>query len=219
MPGEARGAGRTVVVAEDDSFTRSLVADGLRAEGFDVRTAAHPDEAWSLLEGDDVHALISDLDFGGGTSGAGLLHRVSVERPWVALVVLTSHVSPELAVSDAGSLPPDLVYLVKSRLRQVSDISAAVEEAITGRRVREEEGPSGEPLPDPVAITTRQAEMLRLLASGMSTRSIAEERGTTVRAAETMIARLYATLGLDDETSNPRVAAVRLWQQGRVRVR
>lgn len=219
MAGEQRGAGLNIVVAEDDSFTRSLVADGLRAEGFDVRTAADPGAAWLLLEADDAHALISDLDFGHGVSGAALLHRVAAERPWVALVVLTSHVSPELAVSDAGNLPPDLVYLVKSRLRQVGDITAAVEEALTGRRARDPGSLHDEPALEPVAITARQAEVLRMLASGMSTRAIAEVRGTTVRAAETMIARLYGALGLHEDTSNPRVAALRLWQQGQVRVR
>lgn len=220
MVSELSGSGLTVVVAEDDSFTRSLVADGLRAEGFEVRIAADPDTAWHLLDGDDVHALISDLDFGHGVSGAPLLNRVSEERPWVALVVLTSHVSPELAVSDAEALPADLVYLVKSRLRHIGDISAAVEQALTGRVDRDTPGTSADSPLEPVAITARQAEMLRMLASGMSTRAIAEERGTTVRAAETMIARLYGALGLnDDATSNQRVAALRMWQQGQVRVR
>jgi DNA-binding NarL/FixJ family response regulator len=218
MSGELRGAGLTVVVAEDDSFTRSLVADGLRAEGFEVRTAADSDAAWRLLEADDVNALISDLDFGDGISGAALLQRVAAERPWVALVVLTSHVSPELAVRDAGDLPGDLVYLVKSRLRHVGDLTAAVDEALTGQRARGAEG-HDEPRVEPVGITAAQADVLRMLASGMSTRSIADERGTSVRAAETMIARLFTALGVDDDTSNPRVAALRLWQQGRVRVR
>lgn len=219
MVGDLPGSGLTVVVAEDDSFTRSLVADGLRAEGFEVRTAADPDTAWRLLDDDDVHALISDLDFGHGVSGASLLNRVATERPWVALVVLTSHVSPELAVSDAGALPVDLVYLVKSRLRNVGDISAAVEQALTGRVDRDGHATPGDSPVEPVAITAPQAEMLRMLASGMSTRAIAEERGTTVRAAETMIARLYGALGLHDGTSNQRVAALRMWQQGQVRVR
>lgn len=218
MEAEYPGAGLTVVVAEDDPFTRSLVGDGLRSEGFEVRTAADPDAAWELLAADDVHALICDLDFGDGVSGASLLRRVATEQPWLALVVLTSHISPELAVSDADALPDDLVYLVKSRLRNVGDITAAVHEALTGRRAGTGDD---EPITETgtVAITAAQAHVLRMLASGMTTRAIADQRGTSVRAAETMIARLYAALGLHDETSNPRVAALRLWQQGRVRVR
>ena len=84
----------------------------------------------------------------------------------------------------------------------------------------------GEPvaqLRDPanaLSLTSAQAEVLRLLASGASTRAVAEHRGTSVRAAETMLARLYSALGTDDDAdSHPRVAAVQLWQQGRITVR
>lgn len=204
MAGERSGAGLTVVVADDDSFTRSLVADGLRGEGFEVRVAADPAAAWALLEGDDVHALVTDLDFGSGRSGASLLRQVAAERPWVALVVLTSHVSPELAVRDSESLPPGLSYLVKSRLRHIGDISAAVHDALAGRRAAEPPaGDRDEDVDAPVAITASQADVLRMLAGGMSTRDIADERGTSVRAAETMIARLYAALGLSETTSTP----------------
>ncbi|HPM53227.1 MAG TPA: DNA-binding response regulator, partial [Rhodoglobus sp.] len=74
--------------------------------------------------------------------------------------------------------------------------------------------------PDALSLTSAQAEVLRLLATGASTRAVAEHRGTSVRAAETMLARLYSALGIDDDAdSNPRVAAVQLWQQGRITVR
>jgi len=204
-----------VVVAEDDDFTRSLVADGLRAEGFEVATARLPDEAWDLVE-QGAHVLVSDLDFGSGISAGSLLRRMSEERPWVPVVVLTSHLSPELAISEADSLSPDVVYVVKSRLRRMQDIADAVRDALAGRgsdRRPERDDPA-------VTVTAAQADMLRMLASGLTTRAIAEQRGTTIRAAETMIGRLYAALGVDDdESTTPRVAAIRLWQQGRVRVR
>jgi len=204
-----------IVLAEDDDFTRSLVADGLRAEGFDVREARLPDDAWELV-GDDTHALVTDLDFGHGISSGPLLRRMEEERPWVALVVLTSHLSPELAVSEADRLPADLVYIVKSRLRRAGDVADAVRDALSGRRT----GPRIEAGDRTVVVTAAQAEMLRMLASGLTTKAIADRRGTTVRAAETMVARLYAALGVDgDENTSPRVEATRLWLQGRIRVR
>jgi DNA-binding NarL/FixJ family response regulator len=204
-----------VVLAEDDDFTRSLVADGLRAEGFDVATARLPDEAWELLEV-GANVLVSDLDFGHGISAGPLLRRVAEERPWIAVVVLTSHLSPELAVGTAEQLPDDIVYVVKSRLRRMEDIAGAIRDALAGRgtgRIAERDDPS-------VAITAAQADMLRMLAGGFTTKAIADRRGTTPRAAEAMIGRLYAALGVDgDEATSPRVAAIHLWQQGRIRVR
>lgn len=210
---EPRGAIR-VVIAEDDDFTRSLVADGLRAEGFEVAEARLPDEAWELVD-DDAHVLVTDLDFGSGISAGPLLVRMAAERPWIPLVVLTSHLSPELAVSEAADLPHDLVYVVKSRLRRMQDIADAVRDALAGRGSGRQGDGEGT-----VAVTTAQADMLRMLASGLTTKAIADKRGTTTRAAEAMIGRLYAALGVDDDASTtPRVAAIRLWQQGRIRVR
>jgi DNA-binding NarL/FixJ family response regulator len=59
-----------------------------------------------------------------------------------------------------------------------------------------------------------------MLATGASTKALADYRGTSVRAIETMLARLYAALGLgNDEQSNPRVAAVKMWERGQVSVR
>ena len=203
-----------VVIAEDDAFTRSLVADGLRAEGFEVAEARLPDEAWDLVDG-DAHVLVTDLDFGSGISAGPLLLRMAAERPWIPIVVLTSHLSPELAVSEAADLPPDLVYVVKSRLRRMQDIADAIRDALAGRGTGR--GGDGEAT---VSVTAAQADMLRMLASGLTTKAIAERRGTTARAAEAMIGRLYAALGVDDDASTaPRVAAIRLWQQGRIRVK
>ncbi len=207
-----------VVVADDDAFTTSLVSEGLRAHGFAVATALTTSDAWDLVAREEPHALVSDLNFGPGESAAALLTRVHEERPWVGLVVLTSHQSPELAIQDAESLPPGVVYVVKTQLKSIDDLRDAVLQSISG-------APAGGPPASPsastesIVLTSAQAEVLRMLADGTSTRAIAEFRGTSVRAAETMLARLYRALGVDtDEGSNPRVSAVRLWQQGRVTV-
>jgi len=205
-----------VVLAEDDDFTRSLVADGLRADGFEVFEARLPDLAWDLVEEHETHVLVTDLDFGSGISAGPLLLRMHDERPWIPLVVLTSHLSPELAVGEASDLPDDLVYVVKSRLRRMQDIADAVRDALAGRGT----GRRGERDEPTLAVTAAQADMLRMLASGLTTKAIADARGTTTRAAEAMIGRLYAALGVDtDDGTTPRVAAIRLWQQGRIRVR
>lgn len=206
-----------VVVADDEPFTVSLVAGGLEAQGFEVITASTIEEAWLAVESTDPHALITDLDFGDGPSGATLLERVHVDHPWVGLVVLTSHRSPALAVENPGSIPDGCVYLVKSALRQVEELANAVHRAIAGQTAEADRQESAEAT---IVVTRAQAEVLRMLAHGASTRALAEHRGTTVRAAESMLARLFGALGVaDDDRSNPRIEAVGLWQQGRITVR
>ena len=130
--------------------------------------------------------------------------------------MLTSHLAPVLAVGDATQMPPDVVYLVKTQLNEISDITDAVLRAISGAtETRDDHRRRGD----------RAHRRLRAMCCGCwptapSTRAIADARGTTVRAAETMLTRLYTALAIDtDDAINSRVAAVRLWQQGRVTVR
>ncbi|SEA31734.1 response regulator [Leifsonia sp. 21MFCrub1.1] len=202
------------VVADDDVFTASMVASALRSTGIETAQATSAADAWEIIAKVEPNAVVTDLDFGGGDSGAELLWRVHREQPWVGLVVLTSHLSPQLAVGD-GTLPPSVVYLVKSQVKDVDVLVAAVDAAIVGG-----DHQPAEPDDDVRTVTRAQAEVLRLVASGASTRRIAAERGTSVRAVETMLGRLYTALGVDaDEQANPRVTAARLWQQGRVRIR
>jgi DNA-binding NarL/FixJ family response regulator len=206
--------GLRIVVADDDPFTLSLVSDGLRSQGFTVVSTARAEQAATLVAEVDAHALVTDLNFGSGMSGAQLLKQVRDASPWVALVVLTSHQSPQLAVENPEDVPVDAVYLVKSQVVRVEQLADAVTRAIAGQ------GSETAPDAPAVLITPGQAEVLRKLAAGESTKAIAEERGTTVRAAEAMVARLYDSLGIvDDATTSPRTTAIQLWQQGRVRVR
>ena len=208
--------GLRVVVADDDTFTTALIADALRSHGFEVQTANSTDSAWELIESWDPHAIVSDLNFGPGESGASLLRRAGEFYPWMGLVVLTSHLTPELAVEDAHALPASAVYLVKTRLESVDELATAVRSSISGEAFSGTVPTS----PSEVFFVTRsQAELLRLIASGATTRVLAEKRGSSIRAAETMTNRMYLALGLEnDDQTNLRVAAIRLWQQGRVTV-
>lgn len=205
-----------IVVADDDAFTVSLVSGGLGARGFDVTSATSAAEALTAVGDTDPHALITDLNFGSSESGADLLSAVAADYPWIGLVVLTSHRSPELAVPNPERIPSGVVYLVKSQLSAIDDLIDAVHRSISGQT--DDEVHIGDD--DVPSVTAAQADVLRLLAEGASTRALAEHRGTTVRAVETMLARLFTALGLDtSENANPRVAAVTLWQRGGIRVR
>jgi len=216
MPTESRSL--RVVVADDDAFTLSLVSGGLEAKGFAVTVATSVAQALEAVTAIDPHAVVSDLNFGTTETGSDLLQFVAREYPWVGLVVLTSHRSPELAVANPELIPRSAVYLVKSQLTRIDDLADAVNRAISGHDDSDDEWVESE---DGVpTVTAAQAEVLRLLAAGASTRALAEARGTTPRAVETMLHRLFVALGLDtSENANPRVAAVTMWQRGGIRVR
>ncbi len=102
-------------------------------------------------------------------------------------------------------------------MQSIGHLLDAVQSAMTGRAL---ENPAVPTHDEAVLVNGAQAEVLRMLAAGASTRAVAEARGTSIRAVESLLVRLYTTLGLDtSRDSNPRVEAVRLWQAGQVSLR
>ena len=208
---------RRVLLVEDEDFTRTAVASSLEAAGFSVVAVSCVAEAMTALDECDPHALVTDLDLGPGPTGVDLLKRVAIDRPWVGLVVLTAHRSVELAVGTNDGIPADAVMVVKSAIDSMGDIALAIEQSIS-----QVEKAMPTPLDDtaPLVISTVQAEILRLLAEGLSNSGIAQRRGTSLRAAEASVQRTLQALGIDAQPEfNSRVLAVRLWQSGRVTVR
>src|SRR4029079_7313969 len=55
------GAGRMVLMVDDDPDVRTSVARGLRHSGFDVRVASHRKEALRLLSTETHDALVLDV--------------------------------------------------------------------------------------------------------------------------------------------------------------
>ena len=208
-----------VLVAEDEEFTLNLLRDVLEGANFQVEAAKSVSDAIDKVSSFDPHAVITDLNFGvNGPSGADLLQFIEENQPWVGKVVLTSHASPALAIPNGVSLPAGVTYLVKSELDSISDLIAAVEDSISQVTTPTAVQPVLEN--DRVVISATQGEILLLLAEGFTNAAIARQRGTSLRAAETLIQRTFASLGIkSDEDFNPRILAVRMWQQGKVVVK
>jgi DNA-binding NarL/FixJ family response regulator len=207
-----------VLVAEDEEFTLNLLREVLEGANFQVEAVTSVAQAIELVKTFDPHVVITDLNFGiTGPSGADLLQYIEKEHPWVGKVVLTSHASPALAIPNGVAIPAGVTYLVKSELGSISELVTAVEGSIshssseTVRPVMEN---------DRIIISATQGEILLLLAEGYTNAAIARKRGTSLRAAETLVQRTFSSLGIkNDEDFNPRVLAVRMWQQGKVVVK
>jgi DNA-binding NarL/FixJ family response regulator len=206
-----------VLLVEDEEFTRAMVAEMLATAGITVTGAKSVSEALSVIDTFDPHVVLTDLDLGHGPDGADLLAKVFKDRPWTGMVVMTAHASPELAISDASRIPDPTVYIVKSEIKTISNLVLAIEESIekTGKFQN-----SFISSPEKITITSTQAEILRMIADGLSNASIAKERDITLRAAEALIQRTFIALGVNgDPNVNPRVVAVRMWHQGKVSVK
>ena len=199
-----------VLVAEDEEFTLNLLRDILSDAKFEVKAVNSVAEA--------IEAVISDLNFGiNAPSGADLLNYLEEEHPWIGKVILTSHASPALALPRGVTLPKNVTYMVKSELQSISSLNTAIRESIANtntlatRPVLEQTR---------IVISSTQGEILRLMADGYTNSAIAARRGTSLRATETLVQRTFATLGLkSDDEYNPRILAVRMWQEDKIVLR
>jgi DNA-binding NarL/FixJ family response regulator len=206
-----------VLVVEDEDFTRTMVGEMLGASGLEVLSVASVAEALRCMDEFDPHVVLTDLDLGHGPDGADLLTKVAQDRPWTGMVVMTAHASPELAINDSSRIPEQAGYIVKSEIHTIQNLVSVLRESIvTPGNLIGSDGPNEEK----IAITATQAEILRMIADGLSNAAIAEGRGITLRAAEALIQRTFAALGVNGDPSiNARVVAVRKWQQGKVVVK
>jgi DNA-binding NarL/FixJ family response regulator len=206
-----------VLLVEDEDFTRTMVGEMLGASGIRVLSVASVAEALKTMDEFDPHVVLTDLDLGHGPDGADLLTKVAAERPWTGMVIMTAHASPELAINDASRIPEQAGYIVKSELHSIQNLISIIEESIImpGNFNGSDSGSE-----EKIIITSSQAEILRMVADGLSNSAIADARGITLRAAEALIQRTFVALGVNgDSTINPRVVAVRIWQQGKVVVK
>jgi DNA-binding NarL/FixJ family response regulator len=209
--------GFKVMLVEDEEFTRNMVAEMLTNSGVTVSSVDTVAKAIATIDSFDPHVVLTDLDLGHGPDGADLLLKVFKDRPWTGMVIMTAHASPELAISDASRIPDPTVYIVKSEIKSIANLLLAIEESIerTGKFQK-----SVAAVSEKITITASQAEILRMIADGLSNASIAKERDITLRAAEALIQRTFQALGVNsDPTVNPRVVAVRMWHQGKVAVK
>jgi DNA-binding NarL/FixJ family response regulator len=207
-----------VLIAEDEEFTLNLLRDVLDGANYQVEAVTNVSDAIAKVGEFDPHAIITDLNFGAkGPTGADLLQFIEKNHPWIGKVVLTSHASPTLAIPNDVQIPSDVTYLVKSELGSISELIEAVE-----RSISQTEEPIERPIidNDRIVVSATQGEILLLLAEGYTNAAIARKRGTSLRAAETLIQRTFLSLGIkSDEDFNPRILAVRMWQQGKVVVK
>jgi DNA-binding NarL/FixJ family response regulator len=209
--------GLRILVADDEEFTQVMLQELLTAAGYEVRSVGSVKDALEVVEKFEPHVVLSDLNFGPGPSGAELLTRIARDAPWIGLVILTSHASPELAVSSAGDIPAHTIYLIKSELDSIDTLVKSIQASLDNSDpavFRERTNK------DLIQISSAQAEVLRLIAEGLSNAAIADFRKTSLRATEGLIQRTFSALGISSESDlNPRIMAAKIWQQGKAVVK
>lgn len=200
---------RHVVVVENEPLMRDLIGKTLESAGFKVTTAANAADAKRVHLAIDPDAMVVDIELGPGPDGFDLVSAIVAESPEIAIVFLTNLPDPRLVGKDTRSVPKNAAYLRKSNLVDANDLvdalnSVLMSEDVSGFRHDLDEN---RPLAD---LSAKQLQVLRQIADGLSNQQIADSRGTSVRAVEGMVSRIFESLNIDvQKDGNSRVDAVK----------
>lgn len=200
---------RSVLVVEDEPLIRNLVATQLRADGFEVHTAADAASARKLADAIDPDVALLDIELGNGPTGFDLAAILRTQDPGIAIVFLTHLPEPKLIGLDNKIVPKNAAYLVKDMITDAGILTEAIEAALrerVGSHLRDDKRSNTKFS----AISRSQIHVLQLMAAGYSNQQIAETRSTTIRAVENLIKRALEAAGIDDdEGMHTRVSASR----------
>ena len=212
-----------VVLGEDNALLRQGLVRLL--SGSDdlelVGTAEDLPTLLALIAREQPDVVVSDIRMPptGTDEGIQLATQLRTERPDVGVVLLSQHAdaSYALALLDGGSAGRG--YLLKERVADVGELTAAVRTVAAGgsvidptvveQLVSANRGRASSKLD---ALTPRELEVLGEMARGGSNAAIAGSLFLSERADEKHTNSIFAKLGLSEERDlNRRVSAVLLY--------
>ena len=200
-----------LILVEDDPFTRATLGDALALHGFDIR--ARVATAFDAIEAQRIHSpqvALLDLDLGVGASGIDVAIALREQNPTIGIVFLTTYKDPRLINSNMPNLPEGAIFLNKLEMNSTAKIAIQISLAIVKPLARRalpwvRSGPLS-------SMTAVQIEILKDIASGLSTTEIARTRGVSEQAIDKSITRISKNLGIPKSAdSNLRVQIVRAY--------
>lgn len=197
---------RHVLIVENEPLMRDLLARSVEASGFVVTTAANAADAKRALKSVDPDAMVVDIELGPGPNGFELVESLSAQTPAIGVVFLTNLPDPRFGAKDDGVVKSNQAYLRKGAIQTGDELVAAIEAVLKDELTDDyrHDLASNRPLAN---LSRRQIETLAMMSEGKTNSQIAGMRGTTVRAVEGMLSRIFELMSIDPKESNPRVEA------------
>ena len=201
-----------VVIGEDQALLRQGVVRLLEDADFEV--VAQAGDAPDLLRKVAAHrpdVAIVDVQMPPDNTDDGLRAAIEIRarQPEVGVLVLSQHADERYALDLIGDSAEGVGYLLKDRVadfagfadavRRVAEGGSAIDPTVVsgmlGRRRRN----------DPLdALTTREREVLELMAQGRSNRGIAEVLVVTPHAVEKHVTQIFSKLGVGEAPADHR---------------
>ncbi|MFZ2502141.1 MAG: response regulator transcription factor [Nocardioides sp.] len=212
---------KRVVIAEDAALLREGLVRLLEHVGYDVVAAVADAEA--LLRAVDEHQpdlVLVDVRMPPTYTSEGIQAALVLRqtRPELAVMVLSQYVEERYAADLIGGRSAGLGYLLKDRVADVADFTAALAAVAAGGTSLDPEvvrqllsrGSRRDTALE--RLTPREREVLELMAEGRTNTAIAASLVVTEGAVEKHVSSIFAKLDLPpDESDHRRVLAVLRW--------
>ncbi|MFD4878249.1 response regulator [Streptomyces sp. NPDC058420] len=206
-----------VVVADDQTVVREgiVMLLGLLPGIEVVGAAGDGDEAVRLVAELAPDVVLMDLRMP-RCDGVEATRRIRAEHPGTQVVVLTTFADdaslfPALRAGARGYLTKDaggdeIVRAVESVLSGDAGLSPSIQRRLLERLSEPEPQPASEHAEPPDGLTAREAEVLVLIAEGLTNQEIARELHVSTATVKTHINNLFAKTGLKDRAQAVRYA-------------
>ena len=125
-----------ILVVDDEEAARQSLADILRLEGYQVKTAANGEAAVKSLDADEFDLILLDLKMP-GMSGLDVMTIANDKAPETKIILLTAHGSMDSAIKALRQGANDYLLKPASPKDILSSVSKAIDERTeTERRKR-----------------------------------------------------------------------------------
>jgi DNA-binding NarL/FixJ family response regulator len=208
-----QGPTKRLVVVADNSLIVEAIAIGLRKSGaFKLlgHVNARTGSIQAIAEAEPDVVLVDDLD--GSEESIELVKKIKAAQPRVAVIVLSTSMDPDwldaiFAAGAAGAI---------SKATHPASLATLVRETIEGHvvhvykhsgvpRAAHPARAAGEPTP----LTSRELEVLQLVASGATNGEIAQQLWVTEQTVKFHLSNVYRKLKVGNRTEASHYAHVK----------
>jgi DNA-binding NarL/FixJ family response regulator len=145
----------------------------------------------------------------------------AINRGKVGVLVLSQFLEPEYALMLLAGGSGGVGYLLKDRVADATELLASAQRVAAGGSAIDpsvvDEIVRGRSTQERLAVlTSRERQVMALVAEGRSNRSVAEHLSISVKTVEAQVATIFSKLGLEEHPDdNRRVLAVIAYLNGR----
>ncbi|WP_308798369.1 response regulator transcription factor [Agromyces silvae] len=205
-----------VAIVEDQPLYRQMLQSLLQTvTGFELRgVAGSVAEAREAVDPTGLDVALLDLHLPDG-NGLDLGRSLQQSNPSLGVMLLSSDDHLHVLLDLPEAQQQRWSYLSKTSSLSAQALVAAVRATAQGRAVLDRalvERRNARANSRLAALSSRQLQILALLAEGLTNASIAQRLELAHRSVENHVNAVYAALGLTGSTEhNPRVRAVRMF--------